>query len=189
MAQTKRTPIQRERDLLEISGLYLRGITQAEIASQLGVSQQQVSYDLKILQRRWLAESVAKIDERKARELAKVDRLEREYWEAWERSKLDAETVTLEKLGALKDGQGQIVGTKVKEVKKREGQSGNPSFLAGVQWCIDKRCEILGLDAPKKIDATSKGEQIGNVDTDAIVSKLLPELTARNAQEPPGKAE
>ena len=52
MAQTKRTPIQRERDLLEISSLYLRGITQAEIASQLGVSQQQVSYDLKILQRR-----------------------------------------------------------------------------------------------------------------------------------------
>ena len=78
----------------------------------------------------------------------------------------DAETVTMEKLGALKDGQGQIVGTKVKEVKRREGQSGNPSFLAGVQWCINKRCEILGLDAPKKIaptDPSGQNEFSGNV--------------------------
>ena len=84
MAAPKRTSFEREKDLLEISRLYLTGVTQTDIAARLGVSQQQISYDLKALQKRWLAASLAHVDDAKARELAKIDQLEREYWKAWE---------------------------------------------------------------------------------------------------------
>jgi hypothetical protein len=33
---------------------------------------------------------------------------------------------------------------------RKEGQAGNPAFLAGVLTCIERRCSILGLDAPKR---------------------------------------
>ena len=33
---------------------------------------------------------------------------------------------------------------------RKEEQIGDPRFLDGIMKCISKRCEILGLDAPKK---------------------------------------
>jgi hypothetical protein len=38
----------------------------------------------------------------------------------------------------------------MKAAMRKEERDGNPEFLKGVQWCINKRCEILGFDAPKK---------------------------------------
>jgi hypothetical protein len=37
-----------------------------------------------------------------------------------------------------------------KVVLRKEGQAGSPAFLAGVLTCIERRCAILGLDAPKR---------------------------------------
>jgi hypothetical protein len=33
-----------------------------------------------------------------------------------------------------------------------EERDGNPSWLAGVDKCIERRCKLLGLDAPVKTD-------------------------------------
>ena len=33
---------------------------------------------------------------------------------------------------------------------KKEGQAGDPRFLDGVLKCVERRCSILGLDAPKQ---------------------------------------
>jgi len=138
MAKTKRNKSQREKDLEEIARRYLQGETQAAIAADLVVTQQQVSYDLRILQKRWQKSALVNIDESKAKELAKVDHLEREYWAAWERSCQETERTTNENSARDK---AQI---------RRQQPSGDPRFLAGVQWCINKRCEIMGLDAPTK---------------------------------------
>lgn len=154
----KRTEIANRRQ--EVSERYLRGMYMADIAAELGVDTATVSRDLAELRKEWLERSINHIDQRKAIELAKLDRLELEYWDAWQRSQEDAETITQEKLGAIKDTEGKVMGTRVKEIKKREGQSGNPAFLAGILNCINKRCEILGLNAPKDFDFTSKGEKI-----------------------------
>ena len=35
---------------------------------------------------------------------------------------------------------------------------GDPRFLEGVRWCINKREEIFGYGAAKKIDAKHEGE-------------------------------
>src|SRR5581483_4024403 len=76
---------------------YLRGETQWEIARTLGVSQGQVSRDLKAIRQEWLNSSVCNFNELKAREIAKVDELERTYWAAWEESKKTREVSTTEK--------------------------------------------------------------------------------------------
>lgn len=87
MARTKRNRHQLGSDRLEISSLYLRGLTQAEIAARLGVSQPQVCYDLRIVRRDWQASAVKEWGERLAEETARLDMVERENWEAWHRSK------------------------------------------------------------------------------------------------------
>lgn len=86
MAQKKRLPITRKRDLATVARLYCQGRTQAEIGKELGITQQQVCYDLKDIQKQWLESSLVDIDTAKARELAKLDHVEREHWLAWARS-------------------------------------------------------------------------------------------------------
>jgi hypothetical protein len=84
MASKSRSPRERERDLAETAALYLRGWTQSEIAQRLHVSRPQIGYDLKVLQQRWQESALADFNTKKATELARVDQLERTYWEAWD---------------------------------------------------------------------------------------------------------
>lgn len=128
----------------QVAEMYLRGLYQSDIADSLGVDQATVSRDLAELRKEWLERSINHIDQKKAIELSKLDRLEVTYWEAWERSRENAETVI-----NRSTPNGPI------HEERSEGQSGNPAFLEGVLKCIAKRCEILGLDAPKKIAPTS----------------------------------
>jgi len=55
------------------------------------------------------------------------------------------------------------------QTSKAERAAGDPRFLNGVQWCITKRCEILGFDAPTKLEHTGK-------DGGAIESKITIEI-------------
>lgn len=128
----------------------MRGMRQVDIAKSVGVSQATVSRELLGLQGEWASVSASKIDEAKARELAKIDNLEREYWDAWERSQNDAETVIEEAFGVKKS----------KTQNKRVGQVGNPAFLRGVEWCIERRARLLGLDAPTKAEVDNSGKVI-----------------------------
>ena len=142
-----------ERDRRYIARLYLQGELQANIGEQLGISQSTVSRDLTVIQKQWAIERVDDFNERKNIELAKVDNLELEYWIAWKRSLEDAETYTKKAV----DAEGQ---NRREAQEQTKGQTGDPRFLTGIQWCINKRCELLGLDAPKKADLTSKGESL-----------------------------
>jgi transcriptional regulator with XRE-family HTH domain len=122
-----------------IAERYLRGDYQADIAQDLGISQQQVSYDLKAIRAQWIAATIRDFDAAKAQELAKIDQVEAEYWKAWARSQEDKE-ISYSETGVKGSKSGS----------RSEGQAGNPAFLDGVLKCITKRCEILGLDAPKR---------------------------------------
>jgi len=143
----------------EIADKYLRGVTQWDIAIELGVNQSTISRDLQALQKEWLASSLANLTQAKALELAKVDRLEREYWDAWERSKRTSENSITERID------GDIA--KIKVLLAKESQVGDPRFLAGVEKCINKRCEILGLDAPKRV------EPIGDIRDGSAASAII----------------
>lgn len=152
MAAKSRTPLERERDLRETAALYLHGLTHYEIAKRLNVSRQQICYDLKILQRRWQESALADFNSKKAAELAKMDELERTYWEAWERSCQAREVTTQEK---TQGGEGQSDEARLKAGVRKEQRDGNPEFLRGVERCIELRCKISGAFAAVKIAPTT----------------------------------
>jgi hypothetical protein len=133
----KRNPVQRENDLATISSMYLQGYQQREIAAHLGLSQQQISYDLKQIRNQWLESQLRDYDAAMNFELAKLDKISQEYWKVYERS-LQA------------DGIGDV------------------RALAGLADCVKKRCRILGLDAPTRIEAAAKSEGFGNAFAQAI---------------------
>lgn len=149
----KRSEVARDRRV--IGRMYLKGATQMAIAAELGISQATVSNDLKHIQAEWQAANIADIDRRKREELAKIDALELEYWDAWARSCENAEVETTKMVGSSPEKPDRAEKT-----KRVEGQAGDPRFLAGVQWCIERRCKLLGIDAPHAVDLTSAGKAI-----------------------------
>ena len=134
-----------EKHRRRISELYLKGMLQEDIAAEIGISQPTVSRDLKAIQKVWQKETLYDFNEAKARELERIDILEREYWQAWQRSCEDAETV---KQKGKPIGQGQVDTDSIERTVK--GQAGDPRFLGGIQWCIIQRCKILGIEAPNR---------------------------------------
>jgi len=164
--------MQREADLVIVARLYLQKQTQAEIGRQLGLSQQQIGYDLKTLQKRWQESSVISIDTRKAEELARIDRLERVYWDAWERSleAFKSTTQTAEGTGDSRRNRGTI---------KTEERDGDPRYLEGIRWCIQKRVDIIGIDAPKRNELTGTGggpirmQNISEEELDRRIAELI----------------
>ncbi len=137
---------------LHVSDLYLGKKTQYEIGQLLDVDQATISRDLKALRKQWMASSLVNIDEARAKELAATDRLEREYWRAWHESKQNKEITTTKAVESDKANR--------KEAQKREeGQVGDPRFLAGVQWCIDKRTKLLNLDTIKTVQLSTEDDK------------------------------
>lgn len=152
-ANKHQTPQQREAHLANVARLYLTGYLQSEIAAQTGVSQQQISYDLKILQRRWRESSGIDFNEAKQRELARIDHLELEYWQAWRASKVERKKQSAEK-------SGEHTRTRL----ETEAREGDPRYLQGVQWCIEQRCKIL------EIGIKTKNELSGELAVKAYVA-------------------
>src|SRR5262249_54538628 len=170
MAAKTRSPLERERDLRETAAPDLRRLTHNEIAKRLNVSRQQIGYDLKVLQRRWQESALADFNAKKAAELAKVDELERTYWEAWERSCQAREVSTQER---TQGGDGRADDGRLKAGVRKEKRDGNPEFLRGVERCIEMRCKILGAFAALKVAPTTPDGQeewhANDADADAVL--------------------
>ncbi len=162
MAAPIRTPEQILQHREEIAARYLRGEYQADIAALLGISQQQVSYDLKAIRATWLASAIRDFDAAKAQELAKIDAVEREYWLGWERSQRDKK---------IEYSEHNTNG--FKDSTRKEGQAGNPAFLSGILACIERRCAILGIDAPKRF--VIKWEDLTDEQIDRLAAGEPPE--------------
>jgi hypothetical protein len=136
-----------------VAELYLQGRYQWEIALVVQVDQATISRDLKAIRAEWKASALRDFDEAREQELARIDALEREYWQAWQASKGEKERTATERADTPQ-------GARMKAAVKKEQRDGNPSFLGGVQWCINKRCEVLGLDAPKQHELLGKDGQL-----------------------------
>lgn len=146
-----RTKLQKRRDLKLVSAYYLQGMTQAEIALKIDRDQSTVSRDLREIQKSWQESTLVDFDQKKREELAKIDALELTYWQAWRDSGGEIITKTVERIASEKGDDG---AKRAREVVKTEFAVGEFAALRGVQWCIEKRIEIFGLAAPKKIAPT-----------------------------------
>jgi hypothetical protein len=134
---------------------YLRGLRQWEIGRQLGVSQQCIARDVAALEKEWLAAAVVDLDAAKAKELARIDRLEHVAWRAWQRSCQRKERASTRMEKKLNDDapQGKTVTSKHTELR-----DGNAEYLKRVEWCITKRCELLKLNPPQRLEHGGSAE-------------------------------
>lgn len=182
MAAPKRTKMQREHDLSVITSMYLRRHTQVEIAKEIGVAQSQVAYDLKEIQKRWRNSSLVDIQEAKTRELARIDELEVLYQEGYRRSlqpsvRTHTTRQVYEDAAPIDPTTGKPVVRPTLPSKAdviRQEQGGDPSFLAGVQWCIEQRCKILGLYASTHISVNwRKSVEEQGYDASVIFERIV----------------
>ena len=142
-----RTPAQKDADRQMVARLSLEGLSTHKIAEKMNVSQRTVCRDLDVIRREWRERSVEMLDEVKARELAKLDRIEAEAWEAYWRTTTNKEKRVVERRPGPKGGDYTKIET--------EGQAGDPRFLKIILDCQERRAKILGTDAPTKVAATS----------------------------------
>lgn len=118
-----------------VASAYLEGKSQLEIAEAEGVNQATISRDLSALREEWLQSSLMEFNQLKARELARIDKLEETYWAAWHRSVGEHIKTT-----STRDTDNVTTAKVVKETLV-----GNAVYLSGIQWCIEQRCKIFGL--------------------------------------------
>lgn len=147
----KRTRPQREGDFPFIARLYVRGLSMRDIAAALSkersytLSHVTISKDIKQILVNWRESILDDVNEMRAAELVRINEIEKEAWDAWERSKEDAK----------KNVKEYVQGSCDVEKRTVEGQIGDSRFLATIQWCIDRRCKLFGLDSPAKIAPTT----------------------------------
>ena len=145
----RRTPEQRENDLVFCTDLFLKGYSYRQISDLLNkrnakmgldyaiVPPMRVYKDLKQLLINWKREHEENIDLYITKELSKLDKIEAELWDAWERSK--KRIVSKIRQSGLK-------------TERSETFAGNPRYLDLVLSVQQRRAKFLGLDAPVKVD-------------------------------------
>ena len=149
LAANKRNEYERLADLVEIESLALKGKTQKEISEILSskreytITQQQISFDLADVRKRWQELAMQDIATVKGQELATLDLQRREAWRGWDRSR-EPGLVTQKEV--VKGPQGTI--TKLTE--RTEQRSGEKGFLDVIADNVKARRQIFGIDAPKQ---------------------------------------
>jgi hypothetical protein len=154
------TEFERANQLAQIAMMYVRGDSQWSIAKHFGLSQQQISVDLKSLEQEWRQSALRDFDDLRGVQLAKIDELEREYWTAWEKSKKPITKTRQEATPKRNRATGESVPTPDKIIKEVRESVGDPRWLDGVHKCIERRCKLLGLDAPQTVDIRLEQEKI-----------------------------
>ncbi len=144
----------------KIASMVLSGITnQYEIAAKLGMEpgpgQKMVSIDMKWIRNEWKLKAIEDWDSFVGQELARIDKLEKEAWEAWETSK-KTRRKTRSRV-KLSDRSGTEEGEEV----ANEQRDGDPRFLDLVLSCIDKRCKLLQLELKPGKDRSGLGPNMG----------------------------
>lgn len=135
-----RPSLQIQADQARVAALYHTRISHADIAKKVGLSVSQVRYHLAQLRDEWLRRATWDFGRVQAEELARIDNLEASYWAAYKRSQADA--VATDEYDEANNP---------RTVTKKKRRDGEAEFLRGVQWCIEQRCKMLGLHAPKEM--------------------------------------
>lgn len=141
----------------KVAELYLSGKPQHVIGEIVGVTQAQISHDLKALREQWRQSAEMSFGDRQALELAKVDQLEEFAWEmlrkSSEDSEVDSREVEKQLRAAQTGGQGNHGPYRLRIVKEltkhsRKGQAGSPAWAQQILNCIEVRCRMFGVIKP-----------------------------------------
>ena len=190
LGYNKRSEEQRIYDIRFCADLFLRGYSYREIADALNrdlsargmgytITFQMVYYDLQQCLIEWKRERLDTIDEYVTQELRKLDKMEVELWEAWERSKTgklrEKNRQNAKPRKVLEDGDNpEYYGY---EETTTETSAGNPRFLDLLLNVQQRRAKMLGFDAPIKVEIPGIEKSINGdapqYDVSAIPEDLL----------------
>lgn len=132
-------------DVFLFNGNAHKAIAEIEKQLQVSVSYQLIYYYLRQIKKDWSAKTQKSVEEIKAKELAKIDKLESEAISEWQRSKSKSTTVT-----TFSSSQGDS-GTSTTTTKIEE-RIGETALLNTLIKLAERRSKLLGLDAPIKQD-------------------------------------
>lgn len=138
MSQRQRHVLARIREG-QIVKLLEEGRTTRDIAAEIGISQPGVVKAMRRIEARVLDEMSDTVQTTKARQLIRLERIYREAFEQWARSKTDR-TTRIRKQVDTSDGPRNAA-----EVKTTDGL-GDPRFLAEARGALADQRKILGLD-------------------------------------------
>jgi hypothetical protein len=153
----KRTRKMRLRDLDDVSRMMLRGYTAAAIKDAINaerpenahVTEEMVYRDIHLLTEKWERRSALRVDKWKTIERQKLDAMESELWEQWERSKQDKVKQGVRENSAP----GGATGAQAKYADK-EGRVGNPVIMQTILKVQERRARLLGLDEPDRSEVS-----------------------------------
>lgn len=171
MPGIRRTKVQRLKDREQIAGLLLRSHTLVRIAEITGLSYKTIQREVRVLEAEWRDAASADIAEVQVRELRRLEQIESEAWAEWERSKQDYEKRVSQSGG---EGGGY-------DKTETGGRLGDPRYLQAALAAHERRCKLLGLDAPQKIAPTNPdGSALTTKEhRDAVVAAFVGETTSQ----------
>lgn len=169
MAAQKRSKIQRERDRVTISELYLKGWSQAKIGEYLELNQSQISRELSKIKAAWKAEATRDYDLHVDEQLRRLAMVEAEYWSGWERSQTAKEQSLQEKLteaATSRDSKDRDSNAKIQG--RTETRVGDPRFLEGIVKCNQERSKLLDLYPTSSAPTSDSNASAPGLSPDAV---------------------
>lgn len=175
--KTRRT--QRKIARLEIvSQMWLRGYTYRNIRqvvmTQLDLksySLETVKSDIDTLKEELKERRINNGQESLNCELAKIDDILKEAWEAWERSKNPVNT-KIHKVKGKKQDTGQQTADNVEMTKREDDSCGDPRYLDIINKQLQERRRLLGLYAPESQEIYHKGSMALELSREQIEKEL-----------------
>lgn len=153
-----RTKRERTERRARVGALLLEGRSFSYIAETIDISLSTAVRDVKACEEEWKKRQAVGHEARVSRQLAMLDRIDMELWDAWARSKQPkekrvAKNVTVgekpaqtEKKGAARAGPQERSEASL----VTEGQVGDPRFLMGLLRSFEERSKTLGTYAPTR---------------------------------------
>jgi hypothetical protein len=133
--------------------------------------------DLKFMQENWQNSALMDTDTAMSRELARLDQLERTYWQAWENSLKQRSISTAEKTEDKTGAAETHAYSRTKTKRVSAERDGNVLFLQGIERVIAQRAKLLGLNAPQRYEINWRKEaEKYNIDPDVMKDSLVNEF-------------
>lgn len=159
----KRTIEQREADKTYCADLFVKGYTYRDIAKKLNEYNREKGLDYEVTYKTvfmdinqvlidWKKERFDEIDNYIQLELKKLDKMEVELWNAWDKSKSGKRKTKIVG-GLIKDG--AISGGNL-DNRQLEDTNGDPRYLDLLLKVQERRAKLLGYNAPVKMDVYSE---------------------------------
>ena len=128
----------REQHYQKMAEMRLRRYSQDRIAEELGITQAQVSIDLKELRKRWKTKQSADTEELIAEQVETLEMLFKEAIDAWQHSRTPKDLITHES-GITPKGEID------KTIIRKDLGGGNSAFLQQASSILDKISALKGI--------------------------------------------